>query len=121
MDGLLIRFYLDESQHCRGGAAWEWLLKRANKMGIRGGSAFRGLAGFGHRHEMHDFKFLEVESSLPVLVEFVVTDDEAAALVELVRDEGIRCFYATIHAGFGVINAGEKEKDVRPAGSAHAP
>lgn len=104
MDGLLLRFYLSESQHGRGGTSWEWLLKRANKMGIRGGTAFKGFAGFGHHHVMHDFKFLEVESSLPVVVEFLVTQDEAAKLVELVREEGIRSFHATIHAKFGVIN-----------------
>src|ERR1700693_2721265 len=31
MDGLFLRFYFQESQKCRDGVAWEWLLEQANK------------------------------------------------------------------------------------------
>jgi uncharacterized protein len=104
MDGLFLRFYFQESQKCRHGVAWEWLLQQANKMQIRGGSAFRATAGFGHHHRIHDFKFFEVVSPLAVEVEFVVTDAEAARLIDLVRNEGIRTFYAKIPAVFGTVN-----------------
>ena len=104
MDGLFLRFYFQESQKCRGGVAWEWLLKQANKSGIRGGSAFRAMAGFGHHHMLHEITFFEVVSPLAVEVEFVVTQAEAAMLLDLVQKEGLRVFYATIPAQFGVIN-----------------
>jgi PII-like signaling protein len=104
MEGLFLRFYFQEGQQCRDGVAWEWLMKRANKMGIRGGSAFRAMAGFGHHHVMHDFKFFEIASPLAVEVEFIVTEEEAAKLIDLVEQEGIRAFYTRIPASFGVIN-----------------
>ena len=104
MDGLFLRFYFQEGQRCRNGVAWEWLLQQANKMQIRGGSAFRAMAGFGHHHMMHELKFFEVVSPLAVEVEFVVTEEEARNLLELVEREGIRVFYARIPARFGVLN-----------------
>jgi hypothetical protein len=39
-----------------------------------------------------------------VEVEFIVSDAEANSLLELVRNEKIRLFYAHIPARFGVIN-----------------
>jgi PII-like signaling protein len=104
MDGLFLRFYFQESQRCRDGVAWEWLLKQANKLRIRGGSAFRAMAGFGHHHKIHEMTFFEVLSPLAVEVEFIVTEHEAELLLDLVRKEGLRAFYAKIPAQFGVIN-----------------
>jgi PII-like signaling protein len=104
MDGMFLRFYFQEAQKCRSGVAWEWLLKQANRMKIRGGSAFRAMAGFGHHHMLHEMAFLEVVSPLAVEVEFVVTEEEAALLIDLVEKEGLRVFYAKIPAQFGVIN-----------------
>lgn len=104
MDGLFLRFYFQESQKCRHGVAWEWLLKAANKMQIRGGSAFRAMAGFGHHHMLHELAFFEIASPLAVEVEFVVTEEEARKLLELVGNEGLRVFYARIPATFAVLN-----------------
>ena len=117
MDGLFLRFYFQESQKCPGGVAWGWLLKQANKMKIRGGSAFRAMAGFGHHHVLHEMEFFEVVSPVAVEVEFVVTEAEAAALLELVRAEGIRTVYARIPATFGVVNP-DRSDPVSPGGEA---
>ena len=53
MQGSLLRFYVHEGQRHHGRLVWEWLLERANELGIRGGSAFRAMAGFGRHHEIH--------------------------------------------------------------------
>ena len=47
MDGSFLRFYVHENDRLHGRLAWEWLLAQANELGIRGGSAFRAVAGFG--------------------------------------------------------------------------
>jgi uncharacterized protein len=39
MQGSFLRFYVHEGQRHHYGVVWEWLLMRANKLGIRGGSA----------------------------------------------------------------------------------
>src|SRR5262249_59839242 len=104
MDGSFLRFYVHEDHRHGGQLAWEWLLTQANKLGIRGGSAFRAMAGFGRHHMLHEARFFELAGTLAVEVEFIVTDEEAGKLLELLRKEKIRLFYAHIPARFGVIN-----------------
>jgi PII-like signaling protein len=109
MEGCFIRFYLHENQRCHGRLAWEWLLDQANRMGIRGGSAFRAMAGFGHRHHLQEDHFFELAGNLAVEVEFIVNEQESEQLLELVRKEGLRVFYAHIPARFGVVNPDRDE------------
>jgi uncharacterized protein len=104
MQGSVCRFYVHESDRHKGRLTWEWLLEQANRLGVRGGSAFRAMAGFGRHHVLHENHFFELAGTLTVEVEFIVTDEEARQLVELLRGEKVRLFYALIPARFGVIN-----------------
>jgi uncharacterized protein len=104
MDGSFLRFYVHENQRVHHVLLWEWLLQKANKLGIRGGSAFRAMAGFGSHRVLHEDHFFELAGTLTVEVEFIVTDDEARRLIDLVQQEKVRAFYACIPARFGVIN-----------------
>jgi PII-like signaling protein len=103
MDGSLIRFYVHENDRVQGQVAWEWLLQQANGLGIRGGSAFRAIAGFGRHHVLHEERFFELAGTISVEVEFIVTDDEARQLLDVVTRAGLRVFYARTPAHFGVI------------------
>jgi PII-like signaling protein len=114
MDGSFLRFYVHEGHRIHHSLVWEWLLVQANKMGIRGGSAFRATAGFGRHHMLHEAHFFELAGTLTVEVEFIVTEEEATRLLELIHKEKVRLFYARIPAHFGVINPDRKD----PAGSA---
>lgn len=104
MGGTFLRFYVDEKQSHHGVLLWEWLLEKANTMGIRGGSAFRAIGGFGRRHAVHESRFFELAGDVGVEVEFIVDDEEMKQLLALVRREKIRIFYARIPVQFGVIN-----------------
>jgi PII-like signaling protein len=104
MEGSFLRFYVHEKHRHRGILVWEWLLEQANKLGIRGGSAFRAMAGFGRHHVLHEDHFFELAGSLTVEVEFIVTEEEVQRLLDLIQREKIRVFYAHIPARFGVIN-----------------
>ena len=112
MQGSLLRFYVHENQRCHGRLFWEWLLEQANQLGIRGGSAFRAMAGFGRRHQLHEDHFFELAGTLTVEVEFIVSDAEAKQLLDLVKAEKVRVFYAQIPAEFGVLNPDARD----PAG-----
>jgi PII-like signaling protein len=83
---------------------WEWLLTQASRMGVRGGSAFRAMAGFGRHHVLHENHFFELAGSLAVEVEFLVTDDEAEKLLHLIRRARLRVLCAHLPARFGVLN-----------------
>ncbi|HPF59566.1 MAG TPA: DUF190 domain-containing protein [Candidatus Competibacteraceae bacterium] len=102
MDGSFLRFYVREDQRHDHRLLWEWLLEQANRMGIRGGSAFRALAGFGQHHHLHEDRFFELAGTLTVEVEFIVTDDEAQKLLDLLKAEKICVFHAQIPAQFGI-------------------
>ena len=104
MDGLFLRFYVQEDHRHHGRLVWEWLLEHANGLGIRGGSAFRAMGGFGRHHAVHEARFVELAGQLAIEVEFIVTRDEADRLLGLVHREKIRLFYASVPARFGVIN-----------------
>jgi uncharacterized protein len=104
MNGSFLRFYVHEGDRHHHQLVWEWLLQQANKLGIRGGSAFKAMAGFGRHHVLHEAHFFELAGSLAVEVEFIVTEDEAKQLLALIHAKKMRLFYAHIPARFGVIN-----------------
>jgi uncharacterized protein len=104
MQGSFIRFYVHSDHRHHGRLVWEWLLEQASKLGVRGGSAFRAMAGFGRHHVVHESHFFELAGTLTVEVEFIVTDEEAGRLLDLIHKEKIRLFYAHIPARFGIIN-----------------
>lgn len=115
MQGSLLRFYVHESQRCHGQLCWEWLLQQASRIGIRGGSASRAMAGFGRHHQLHEQNFFELAGSLAVEVEFLVNDTEARQLLDLVQSQSIRVFYARMPASFGVISP-DADDPVEPRG-----
>ena len=104
MQGSFCRFYVHENDRHHGRPLWEWLLEQANRLGIRGGSAFKGMAGFGRNHVLHEERFFELAGTVTVEVEFIVSDDESRQLMDLLRRERVRVFYALIPARFGVID-----------------
>lgn len=112
MQGSFLRFYVHEDHRHRGFLVWEWLLEHANRLGIRGGSAFRAVAGFGRHHTMHSQRFFEIAGKLAMEIEFIVTDEEAQQLVRLIHQEKIRLFYAHIPARFGVVNPDAQDPPV---------
>ena len=104
MQGSFCRFYVHENDSHQGRPTWEWLLDQANRLGIRGGSAFKAMAGFGRHHVLHEERFFELAGSLTVEVEFIVNEEETQQLLDLLRREKVNLFYALIPAHFGVIS-----------------
>jgi PII-like signaling protein len=103
MQGIYLRFYVHENRKHHGILLYEWLLERAKKSGIHGGSAFRAIAGFGRHGVLHEQHFFELAGDLTVEVEFLLSEAEAANLLELLRREQVRVFYAKVPAEFGMI------------------
>jgi len=83
---------------------YEWLLEQAKKMGIHGGSAFKAIAGFGRHGVFHEEHFFELAGDLPVVVTFIVSDEDADRLLEKVKSSGLTMFYVRMAAEYGVIN-----------------
>ena len=104
MKGSYLRFYVHESRKHAHRLLYEWMLEQAKKLGIHGGSAFRAIAGFGRHGVLHEQHFFELAGEVAVEVEFIVNDDEARKLLDLLRAERIRVFYALVPAEFDMLN-----------------
>ena len=66
MQGVYLKFYMQESARHHGKLTYEWLLEQARALGIQGGSAFRAIAGFGRHGHLHEEHFFELAGEVPV-------------------------------------------------------
>lgn len=103
MKGTLLRFYVHESRRHHHVLLYDWLLEQAKQLGIRGGSAFRAIAGFGRHGILHEEHFFELAGDVAVEVELAVTDAEADRMIARVREEGINVFYMRMPVEFDSI------------------
>ncbi|TAK86713.1 MAG: DUF190 domain-containing protein [Betaproteobacteria bacterium] len=103
MKGTYLRFYVHENRKHHGILLYEWLLETAKKAGIHGGSAFRAIAGYGRHGVLHEQHFFELAGDLTIEVEFLLTDEQAAMLLDVLRGERVRLFYAKAPAEYGMI------------------
>jgi uncharacterized protein len=103
MTGTILRFYVHENRTHRHVALFEWLLEQAKKLGIHGGSAFRAMAGYGRHGILHEEHFFELAADMTIVVEFVVSAEEAEKLLDLLRRERVSVFYTRVLGEFGLI------------------
>ena len=97
MQGSFLRFYVHENHRYQRAAGVGVAARASQPLGVRGGSAFRAMAGFGRHHVLHESHFFELAGTLTVEVEFMVTDDGgAAAAGAAARSTRMRLFYALI-------------------------
>ena len=93
MKGIRLSFYMYENQKHHAILMYEWLLEFGKKQKIPGGSAHRGMAGYGRLGTMHEEHFFELGSSVPVEVTFILAEEDANRFVEILEKEKIDLFY----------------------------
>lgn len=104
MKGICLRFYSYEQQkHHSGMLLYEWLLEFARKNKIHGGSAFRGIAGYGRHGVMHEEHFFELASNVPIEVDFILSEEEAATFCGLLKKEAIDLVYVKTAIEYGTL------------------
>ncbi len=103
MRGVSLQFFVPEGEKHDGELMYEWLLEKAKKLGIPGGSAFRAVAGYGRHGVLHEQTFFELAGELPVEVTFVTSNELAETLLAQLRSEGLKLFYSRIETEFGIL------------------
>ncbi len=73
---MLMRVFIKETDHYQGQPLYVALLTLFKEKGLNGGTALRGIAGFGAHSELHTDRILRLTTDLPTVVE--VVDTEAA-------------------------------------------
>ena len=99
----LLTFYVSEKQHHAGMPLYDWLLEKANMLGIPGGSAFRAIAGYGRHGKLHEETFFELAGELAVKVEFVLDDNLAEQMMQRVRAQDLNVFYVRCKVQSGIV------------------
>lgn len=105
MRGTYLIFFVQEDRTCHGILEYEWLLKHARMLGLKGGTAFKAIAGFGRHGLIHADHFIELAGDLPVEVTFMATDEEADRFLASLQAEGLSTFYIRTPAECGFVNA----------------
>ena len=103
MQGVYLKFYVQEKRHHHGILAYEWLLETARKLGIPGGSAFRAIAGFGRHGRLHEEHFFELAGDLPIEVGFALGEDEAQRFLAHLDGERLKLFYVKLPMEMGIV------------------
>jgi uncharacterized protein len=102
MSSVCLKIYLSEKHHHHGILLYEWLLNEAQRVGIKGGSVFKSIAGFGRHGQLHDVSFFELAGELPVQVEFVLDKTLADNFLAVLRKQKLNLFYICypVESGF---------------------
>lgn len=79
--GTRIRVYFDESDHVERQPLWRLLLDDLRQQGVAGAVVLRGLAGFGSHGQVHTAHVVDVVSELPLIVEWIDSDERVAAVL----------------------------------------
>ena len=98
-----LTFYCHSRTKHDGMLLSEWLLEQAKARGLGGGSVFRAIAGFGRHGVLHEEQFFELADDLPVKIEFLLREEQAELLLQLVRGAGVDATYASMPASFAVL------------------
>jgi len=101
MQGVYLKLYMSQSVRHGNKLAYEWVLEKAHEIGIKGGSVFRAVAGFGRHGRMHEEHFFELADDLPVSVEFATSENQARELLDIVASEQVSVFYVLQPAEYG--------------------
>ena len=103
IDGVCLQFYTHVRARHHGMLVSEWLLEAAKHHQLGGGSVFRAIAGFGRHGVVHHEAFFELADDLPVKVEFLLSVQEAEAMLLHVRQAGVDLVYAKMPVNFGML------------------
>ncbi len=102
MKGVYINFFLTERAEHDGILLYVWLLQQARKLGLHGGTALRGMAGFGRHGKMHEESFFELAPDLPVEVGFIASEAEVAKLLAVIESARLKLLYTRDSVEIGI-------------------
>ncbi len=101
MNGVYLKFFVQENLRHDGRLIHEWLIDVAIELGLPGCSVFRSIAGYGHHQKRHEQAFIELQGTLPLEVVFALSDEDADRLLQRIRGEKLTLFYIRMPVEYG--------------------
>ena len=81
-----MRLYIGNEDTWHGKPLWETLIKKAQEMGLKGATVFKGTAGFGAHSEIHTFSVWILKQKLPLVIEMVEEEDKIRDFLNATSD-----------------------------------
>lgn len=69
--GHLLRIFIGEQDRFEGQPLYEWIIRAAQKAGLKGATVLRGITGYGAHSSIHTTKVLVLSANMPVVIEIV--------------------------------------------------
>jgi len=79
--GMLARIYVGERDQWHGQPLFQAIVRVLRERGMAGASSFLGMEGFGASAHLHTTRILSLSQDLPVLIEFVDTEEKVRAVL----------------------------------------
>lgn len=83
----VLKIYVGSTDQINQQPLYEYLVFQAKKKGIAGATVVKGIMGFGASSVIHSYKFWEVSEKVPLLVEFVDTEEKILGFFEEIKPQ----------------------------------
>jgi PII-like signaling protein len=100
MQGYQVNFYTLQNRKHQHQPISEWLVDKAQMMGIRGATVLHGDESFGSDGRIHAARFFE-QTEQPIIVVMVMTETQCDQFFELIRSSELRVFFTRTPVEFG--------------------
>jgi hypothetical protein len=92
-DAKLLRIFLGETDKIKHTALYEVIVREAQRRGLAGATAWRGIMGFGPTSHLRTARILDLSSDLPVIVEIADNQENIDRFLPVLNDlfETARC------------------------------
>ncbi len=100
MKGYQVNFYTLQNRKHQEQAVSEWLVDKAQMLGIRGATVIHGDEGFGSDGRLHATRFFE-QAEQPMIVVMVLTEAQNGQLFSLITETGLKVFHTRTPVEYG--------------------
>jgi uncharacterized protein len=83
----ILKIYIGSTDQINQQPLYEYLVFQAKKKGIAGASVTKGIMGFGASSVIHSYKFWEVSDKVPLLIEFVDSEENILTFYEGIKPQ----------------------------------
>lgn len=102
MKAIQLTLYTHEKSKHHSILLYEWLLEEAQKIGLKGGSAFKAIAGFGRGGILHEEHFFELSADLAIKLVFISSEEQCANFLQLLKEQKLNLLYVKSDVEIGV-------------------
>ncbi len=81
-----LRIYIGERDHFGHQPLFTALVEAGRRAKLAGATVFKGIEGFGARSIVHAARVIDLSNDLPIILEFVDSQDKLTAFLDTVRD-----------------------------------